>query len=224
MNKNSNLPSPVVLIVGSVLLVLIIATVAYLLLNTGKPIVTASPSPTNLPNQTTSPTASFPATPENLESKGKLILSAWKNKDSASLASFVDPEQGVRFTTSTTVSGDNDLIFAADEFSDFFQGTDKFTWGISDGKGEAIELTPSEYYAKYIWDKDYSTPTQTAVDKYIGVNTKENNWKNVYSDAKLLTYYLKGKTQNDWSSLSLVLRLQNNTYYLVGVIHSQWTA
>ena len=54
-----------------------------------------------------------------------------------------------------------------------------------------------------------------------------NNLKEIYPNRHFIDYHFSGFDQKlkgmDWTSLRLVIEKQNGEYFLVAVIHDQWT-
>lgn len=154
-------------------------------------------------------------------------LNAFKNKDMNSLIKYVHPTKGVRFSSSTYVNVKKDIVLSKNELKNAFKSTKKYIWGITDGKGDNINLTFSDYYKEYIYDKDFLNAPLIGNDTFIGYASAINNAKEVYKNSKIIEYHFKGFNPEyagfDWESLRLVFEKKNNNWYLVGVIHAQWT-
>ena len=75
------------------------------------------------------------------------VVRAIQERDYDTLAAFVHPEEGVTFTPYSTVDRDSDLRFTAAQVRQFSTDQTVYTWGVSDGLGSLIELTPAEYFS-----------------------------------------------------------------------------
>jgi hypothetical protein len=154
------------------------------------------------------------------------VIHALKNQDGAALAMLVSPGRGVRFSSSAYVS-DSDQVFTRDELRDFFTNKNIYTWGVTDGEGADIRLTPMEYYKKYIYDADYANAPQVSYNQVLGQGNTTNNAAEFYPDSMIVEYYFPGfDTQAagmDWTSLRLVFQKEANTWYLSGIIKDNWT-
>ncbi len=154
------------------------------------------------------------------------ILNALKNKDMNFIKDYVGAK-GVRFSHSTYVNVDRDVVLTKNEIANAFNSNKIYLWGVSDGKGENINLNFSDYYKKYIYDKDFLNADLIGNDVFIGTCNTINNAKQVYVNSKIIEYHFKGFDPQvagiDWESLRLVFENQNNNWYLVGIIHAQWT-
>lgn len=155
-------------------------------------------------------------------------MEAFKDMDQELLGTLTHPEEGVRFTQYSNVNVEEDLVFTTEEMENFFDDTDKYVWGRYDGVGDNIELAPNEYYEEFIYTQDFIDPEEIGYNEIISNSgTIQENQFEVYSDAIIAEYYFSGFDEEldgmDWESLRLVFQYYGDTWYLVGVIHNQWT-
>lgn len=165
---------------------------------------------------------------DNFESTASAVLNALKFHDMVTFSLYADPEKGVRFSPYGHINAETDIIFSADEIKSIYNNESEIiNWGVYDGSGLPIDLTFKEYYEKFIFDHDYLTAEQTAIDEIIGTGNTINNIKEVYPDGKFIEYYFSGFDPQyegmDWASLRLVFEKFEDEWKLVGVIHDQWT-
>ena len=102
----------------------------------------------------------------------------------------------------------------------------KYIWGIYDGRGNDINLTFSDYYKYFIFDHDFTTAPQTSQNKLIGTGNTLSNISEFFPNSQFVEYHFPGTQANDlmnWSSLRLVFQEYNIAWYLVAIIHDQWT-
>ncbi|AZV43291.1 hypothetical protein BAOM_2682 [Peribacillus asahii] len=60
----------------------------------------------------------------------------------------------------------------------------------------------------------------------IGKGNTVNNIRKVYPNSIVVEYYFGGTKKYsgmDWSSLKLVYEKKGSTWYLVGIVHDEWT-
>jgi len=164
---------------------------------------------------------------EVIKEKSDQIIKALKEKDFATVAQYVHPEKGVRFTPYTYVSLENDQVFSGEEIKGFFTDETEYLWGQYDGTGDDIRLTPEDYYAKFIYSKDFAAAEQVGYNEVLSFGNMLENQFEVYEEAIIVEYYFSGFEPQyegmDWKSLRLVFQEQEGTWFLVGVIHNQWT-
>jgi len=74
---------------------------------------------------------------------------------------------------------------------------------------------------------DFANAPQIAINHRLGVSTTMDNAEKFYPEAMIVEYYFPGFDAQlegmDWRSLRLVFQQDNSTWYLVGIIHDQWT-
>lgn len=170
---------------------------------------------------------------EEIAVRAVQIIMAIKHEDLETLASLVHPDKGVRFSPYTYVRAEpeppegEDLVFGADHIRDFFADQMIYTWGRFDGTGEPIEFTFREYYDRFIYDADFARPHAVGFNETIGMGNTINNIAEVYPQALTIEYHFEGFDPQfaglDWRSLRLVLEEKEGAWYLVGIVHDEWT-
>ncbi|HEY9059864.1 MAG TPA: LysM peptidoglycan-binding domain-containing protein [Pseudobacteroides sp.] len=164
---------------------------------------------------------------ENIELLQKEIINLLKDKDFKGLAKYAHPVKGIRFSPYSYVNVKQDKVFTASQISNFASDKNKYHWGYFDGSGDKIELTPTEYFKKFVYDKDFAKLGSVNYNKNMkGVgNTIENQFE-VYPGSTIVEYYYNGSGQYpgfDWVSLRMVFEKNGGKWYLTGIIHNQWT-
>lgn len=162
-----------------------------------------------------------------VEDYAKEAMLALKEKNMDKLSSLVHPEKGVRFSPYTYVNKDKDLVFTADKLRNLLDDTTKYKWGIYDGIGEPIELTFSDYYKNFIYDADFINAPQIGYNQAIGKGNVTNNSFDFYKNSIIIEYHFPSIEEKyegmDWRSLKLVFEKYKDKWYIVGIIHDQWT-
>lgn len=162
-----------------------------------------------------------------IEEIANKVIYAISIKDSETLSEFVHPTKGVRFTPYTYVSLENDIVFNKDEMKDFFNNQDLYIWGYYDGKGDEVNLTPSEYYKEFIYSEDFVNAPEIGYNEILSSGNMIENQFDIYDNAIIVEYYFPGFNPDyegiDWKSLRLVFEKYENTWKLVSIIHNQWT-
>ncbi|MFT4093915.1 MAG: hypothetical protein QM640_09740 [Niabella sp.] len=158
----------------------------------------------------------------------KEVFTLFKNKEYAKLDSLIHPEEGVRFSPYATVHPEEDKKFSRDTFNKLVTTgkNKKINWGSYDGSGDAILLTPEEYFRKFVYDANFVHPEKYEVNHFIGAGNSQNNLKQAYEGGNFTESYFSGSKKNggiDWKTVRLVFKEINGKYYLVGVVHDQWT-
>jgi len=162
-----------------------------------------------------------------IQAEGDDILAALKNGDAAALAPYVHPQQGLRFTPYSHIDLEKDLVFQPADIPTLFTSDQLYTWGSYDGSGEPIVLNFNNYYGKFIYDQNFLAAPQTVFNQVIQRGNTINNFTSAYPRAVSLEYHFAGFDPQyegmDWKSLKLAFEPVGDTWYLVGIIHEQWT-
>lgn len=164
---------------------------------------------------------------KEIEEIADKVIHAISTKDGKVISEYVHPDKGVRFTPYTYVSVENDVVFSKEEMKDFFDNQSLYLWGYYDGSGEEINLTPKEYYEKFIYSEDFMNAPEVGYNKVLSSGNMIENQFEVYDHPMVVEYYFPGFNPEyeglDWKSLRLVFEKYEGSFRLVGIIHNQWT-
>jgi len=191
------------------------------------------------PPASTSGTVNLPASPdiepEPLDQKNNFLLlstacgvtRALRDGDYAKLAACVHPKLGVTFTPYSTVNPETDLTFTADEIRSLDKDDTVYTWGFVDGRGNLIEMTISRYLTQYVYDRDYVQAPELAFDRVLLSGNALENITEAYPGCRFVDFSFPSSDPLndglDWSSLKLVFQAYENNWFLVGIVHGEWT-
>lgn len=157
------------------------------------------------------------------------ILKEIKSKNYSALANFIDPASGIRFSPYGFVDTVNDVTFSKEKFAEQATKTkqDQILWGEFDGSGEPINMMLNEYMQKFVYDVDFAKPEKQKVNDFISTGNSLNNLLAVYRGCDFTESHFSGFEKKyegmDWRSLRLVFKQTNGKYWLVGIVHDQWT-
>lgn len=182
--------------------------------------------------QTEIPTATNTPTPEptdvvlTLEEMADIVVQALADKDLEAVAEFVHPEKGVRFSPYGYVMDEHQVFMP--EVLPMLKDLDAvFTWGSYDGTGDPIELTFKDYYEEFIYSADFINAEEVAVNERVEQGNTINNIDEFFPGSSFVEYHFSGFDEQyggmDWESLRLVFIEDNGQWFLVGIIHDQWT-
>ncbi|NLY11219.1 MAG: hypothetical protein GX020_06005 [Firmicutes bacterium] len=162
-----------------------------------------------------------------IENRANEVLLALHAKNTEAIAKLVHPVKGVRFTPYTFVSLERDVVFSAEKMKTFFDDKEIYHWGYYDGTGNEIRLTPSEYYHRFVYSADFTKADQVGYNEVLSRGNILENQFEVYHKPIIVEYYFQGFNPDygglDWCSLRLVFEKFLGKWYLVGLIHNQWT-
>jgi hypothetical protein len=161
------------------------------------------------------------------------IVQALRDRNWSAVARSVHPERGVRFSpyayvrAGTQDAEDQGLRFQAAQLEALAESSTVYRWGRYDGTGEPIDLTFAQYVDRFVYDTDFAQPDVVGYGEVVGRGNTINNIAEVYPDAVVVEYHFAGLDPQymgmDWRSLRLVLEVQGDAWYLVGVVHDEWT-
>jgi hypothetical protein len=88
-------------------------------------------------------------------------------------------------------------------------------------------LTFAEYFERFIYSADFANPEQIGYNKVLQEGNSINNIPEYYPQAEFVEYHFSGFDPQyegmDWQSLRLVFEKVDGRYYLVGIVHAEWT-
>jgi hypothetical protein len=155
------------------------------------------------------------------------ILGYIKEGDYNALSQVIHPEYGVVFSPYATISLSTGKYFTASQIAAFEQDENKYVWGKYDGSGDPIELTLSEYFETFVYNKDYTLSPEIGVNAIVKSGNSLENITEVFPDVRYVDFYMPGADSNsgglDWSSLRLGFEEYLGELKLTVVVHSQWT-
>lgn len=193
--------------------------------------VTDPPEPVNTTAAAQGPTPTTqrvgqvsPAEAERITAPtARQAIEALKNRDMVRLAGMAHPEKGVLFSPYGFI-GEDKVVLQSEQLVGALTDPTVHTWGSQAGSGEPIELTFAAYFDRFVYSHDFAAAPQ------IGYNQP---LKEIYHaeefapDSIMVEYHFPGFDPQyegmDWQSLRLVFEQQDQTWYLVGLLHNEWT-
>jgi hypothetical protein len=164
---------------------------------------------------------------DRLAGKDQKAITALQRKDMKSLASLIHPIKGARLSPYLYINLETDLVFGANELRYFFRDHRNRIWGYYEGTSTPIRLTDEVYYKSYLYDADYAHAAKIRLNPELRDDLTTGNVFEVYPKGIVVEYQsLEGNNQREaaaWRSLKLVFEIEGKSYYLVGIIHDQWT-
>ena len=155
------------------------------------------------------------------------VLAALKQADYPTLSTLVHPEKGVTLTPYSTVAADYDRTMTPKEVAALASDTSTYVWGVKDGSGTPIRATCQDYFKRYVYNADYTQAPQIGVDTILMQGNALENAASAYEEGRFVEFHFPGLDPRmegyDWCSLKLVLEAYGNQWFLVGLIHSEWT-
>lgn len=155
------------------------------------------------------------------------ILTTLKTKDYTAFASYFHPTEGVVFSPYGFIDTKTAKKLSKALFLKSVEEEGMMTWGNYDGTGDPINLTAQQYLEKFVYNADYLHAEKIGYDQIIGKGNSLNNLNEIFPKHPFIEYHFSGFDKKyggmDWTSLRLVFKQYQSNYYLVAVIHDQWT-
>lgn len=154
------------------------------------------------------------------------VLMAFKDKNYNELVKYIS-EDGVRFSPYAFIDTLNSKKLSREDLISAVGKKWILTWGSYDGTGDPIRLSVNAYVDKFVYSAEYLEAEATSFDAVMKQGNSKNNIKEIFPKHHYVEYHFSGFDQKlngmDWSSLRLVFAKQNGEYFLVAVVHDQWT-
>ena len=155
------------------------------------------------------------------------VLTSLRDENYLTLSSLVHPSKGVTFTPYSTVDLDSNITLYAADLTKARQDTATYTWGLQDGSGELIQMTITDYFSRYVYNADFTLAPQLGINTTLSNGNALENVEEAYPNAYYIEVFYPGFSPKneglDWCGLKLVFEPVDQTYMLVGIVHSEWT-
>ena len=150
-----------------------------------------------------------------------------QNQDYTGFAELIHPTAGLRFSPYANIDTTRDVRLSRDQFLAGLKADNQLNWGNYDGSGNPIALTIPDYFGHFVYDHDFLNAEQVSFNQSIGSGNSNDNLKKVYTTSDFTESHFPGFVKalegQDWSSLRLVFGKNLDKYYLIGIVHDQWT-
>ena len=164
---------------------------------------------------------------DSITATGREILTLLKAHNYPELIKYF-ANDGVLFSPYAFIDQKNSRTLTPDAFLSAIKQKHSLTWGSFDGTGAPIQLTVQAYLDKFVYNADFLNAEAVGFNEVIKQGNSINNLKDIYPNHHFIDYYFSGFDQKyngmDWTSLRLVFEKQNGQYFVVAIIHDQWTS
>lgn len=157
--------------------------------------------------------------------RGNNVIVAFRDNNMSVLARYVHPHKGVRFSPNPLI-GNDDVVFTGANIQGVFKDKKKYNWGVDVTSLEPINKTFNEYCQEFIYDRDYASVKDIGYNRVVRETDMVSNISEYYPDAIVIEYYFSGSVaqeSSDWTRLRLVFEEFSDEWFLIGVVHEQWT-
>lgn len=163
---------------------------------------------------------------DKYEVSGKIII-LLRNMNFTGLREYIHPSKWVLFSPYEYIDKNRVIVFTSSSITDIINDNKIYTWWTDAASWNPINLTLSGYYKKFIYDVDFSNAPVKNYSENFQRWSMKNNVQEVFPNGFIAEYYFTwfdAKYEGmDWRSLRLVLEQLDWKWYLVWVIHWQWT-
>ena len=164
-------------------------------------------------------------TDNELMNRAVQTLVCLKNRDYKQLAKLVHKKKGVTFSPYAYINDDAVKLTAARIKT--LKPTDIFFWGYYDGSGHDMNLSVEDYFARFVFDQDFTQAPQTGINELLKKGNTVSNLNRVFPGADFVEFHFPGIDPKydgiDWTSLRLVFEKEGKQWMLVGIVHDCWT-
>ncbi len=158
----------------------------------------------------------------------KQVIAAFNSQDGRKLAVLVHPKKGVRFSPAAYVDVASDVVFSKAQIQTFWSDEKVYTWGYADGTGDPINMMASQYCREYIMNRDFLNPSSVNVNSDRATGNTGNNSASIYPNGIRVEYYIEpairdGVSELNWAALRLMFEKSGDIWFLIAVIHDEWS-
>ena len=156
------------------------------------------------------------------------VLENIKAGDYDALSKEAHPEYGVVFSPCATITLLTNRYFRPEQIASFGNDPNVYVWGVRSSSGEPIEMTPTDYFAKYVFDKDYTEASIVGVNHIVRSGNALENIADVFVNVQFVDFHMTGGDKDSadglsWSSLRLGFEEYEGELRLVVIVHSAWS-
>ena len=155
---------------------------------------------------------------EQLLGMSKMVVAALKNKDMKTLATFVHPTKGVRFSPFGYIDTKEDLVFRRNQLLTLLKSRKIYRWGVYDESAEPIRKTFADYYKHFVYDMEFAKPDRVNYNLKQNNGIMINNIAEAYPRGIEIEYFIDGTEEQMYGSLRLVFEKSGGKWYLVGIV------
>lgn len=163
---------------------------------------------------------------DSIKATGRQVLIFLKANNFTELTKYFS-SKGVLFSPYGFIDTAKSKKLTAEDFLESINKKWLLTWGSYDGTGEPIKLSCTDYFKKFVYNADYLNAEAVGFDQVMKQGNSLNNLNKIYPNHHFIDYYFSGFEQKnngmDWTSLRLVFEKEDGQYFLVAIIHDQWT-
>jgi len=154
------------------------------------------------------------------------VLEYIRDDDFQSLSHIVHPENGVLFSPYATVNLTTDRRFSVEQVASLGSDTNVYVWGVFNGSGEPITLTPEEYIARFIPAVDHMDATVIGINQVVKSSNALENLTDVFPNVTFVDFHIPcgpAIDEPNWRSLRLGFEEYNGYLRLIAIVYNKWS-
>jgi hypothetical protein len=153
------------------------------------------------------------------------VLGYIVNEDFAALSRIVHPEHGVVMSPCATINLNTDRRFSAEHIASLSLDTSVYIWGVVNGSGKPIELTPAGYFTEFVPAARHMDATTIGINTIVRSGNALENIEDVFPDVRFVDFHIQcGEPIEEfgWSSLRLGFMEHRGNLRLILISYSTW--
>ena len=147
------------------------------------------------------------------------------NRDYEGLSSYVHPVYGLVFAPYSTLNLGSNQCFTPQRVAITGRDSSVYIWGVKYGSDEPIQMTAAQYFAEYVYDRDYAHAPVMGFNTVLRSGNALENVAATFPDGQFVDLYFPAtsKEANDWRILRMVFEDCEGEMKLSALIHSEYT-
>lgn len=162
--------------------------------------------------------------PESFVDEAFLIYDLLKNYNIPELVKYIHPDMDLIYSPYGFIR--EPVKFSALDLINASISDSVYLWGFYDGSGDSILMTFPEYHKDFVFCNEFSRHIDTAINRPGNPSNSLDNFLEIFPEGGYVDFYVKGTEEYgflDWRSLRLGFVKKGRKWYLVAIIHDEWT-
>ena len=146
-------------------------------------------------------------------------------RDYEGLSEYVHPVYGLVFAPYSTVNLGSNQCFTPQRVAITGRDSTVYIWGVKYGSDEPIQLTAAQYFAEYVYDRDYAHAPVMGFNTVLRSGNALENVSAIFPDGQFVDLYFPSTSAEagDWRILRMVFEDCDGEMKLSALIHSEYT-
>ena len=145
--------------------------------------------------------------------------------DFQGLSDYVHPVYGLVFAPYPTVNLGSNQCFTPQRVAITGRDSSVYIWGMKYGTDEPIQMTAAQYFAEYVYDRDYAHAPVMGFNTVLRSGNALENVAATFPDGQFVDLYFPPTSAeaSDWRILRMVFEDYEGEMKLSALIHSEYT-